>query len=358
MCLPSDNNLDTRLLGQIYNNTVATYKFYWFASILDFVVKEQRQQISVWEIIVGMITEAWYPIHYFRLSFGKSDSLFDRAITIQRELQIPIDINKNELKTLLLSRLEVEDRDFIRIIRVFKQNVPYWFLSPWIKSYDPREVMFLSQSFTNDCPYAIKGETIEINPNWKKYFNDNYLILKDFTFWNLTVFLQKRNPNVPDVPSKLVKPILRDSLLKQRRFWDAYIELNGSMKCIYTGKELVKKRYDLDHFIPWSFVSHDLLWNLLPSDASINSSKSNNLPILSNYLRPFAETHHKALKSLYPQNPNNKILEDYLIIHNSISELVDLPEVDFFNVFQRTFSPMVQIAENMGFKYWNYSINV
>ena len=145
MNLPTDKKIDTRLLAQIYNNTVATYKFYWFVAILDIVVKEQRRQISVWEIIVGMITEAWYPIHYFRLSFGKSDSLFDRAIAIQQELKIPIDINKNELKSLLLKHLE--DRKFKRIIRVFKQNVPYWFLSPWIKSYDPREVMFLSQSF-------------------------------------------------------------------------------------------------------------------------------------------------------------------------------------------------------------------
>jgi len=353
MDLPTDKNLNTKLLAQIYNNTVATYKFYWFVSILDIVVKEQRRQISVWEIIVGMITEAWYPIHYFRLSFGKSDSLFDRAIAIQQELNIPIDMNKNELKSLLLTHLE--DREFKKIIRVFKQNVPYWFLSPWIKSYDPREVMFLSQSFLNNCPYAIKGETIEINPKWEQYLNDNYLILRDFTFWNLTIFLQKRNPNVPDVPSKLVKPVLRDSLVKQRYFWDTFIDLNGSIKCIYTGKVLYKGEYDIDHFIPWSFVSHNLLWNLLPADPSINSSKSNNLPILDKYLSPFAKIHQQAIQLIYPKNPNNRILEDYLILCNSLSDLVKLSDNDFLHIFQKTFSPMVQIAENMGFKYWQRS---
>ena len=51
-------------------------------------------------------------------------------------------------------------------------------------------------------------------------------------------------------------------------------------------------------------------------------------------------------------NPNNKIFEDYLILHNSLSELINLSDNDFLNVFQKTFSPMVQIAENMGFKYW------
>jgi hypothetical protein len=350
MQLPQDNKLEISRLAQIYNNTVATYKFYWFVSILDIVVMEQRKQMSVWEIIVGMIAEAWYPIHYFRLSFGKSDSLYDKIITIQQNLNIPIGANKDEIKNILKAKLN--DREFKRIIRIFKQNVPYWFLSPWVTSYNVREVMFLSQQWTNNCPYAINGETIEINPQWLQYLNDNYLILRDFSFWNLTLFLQKRNPNVPDVPSKLVKPIQRDSLTKQRHFWDTYIEINGSMQCIYTGKTLYKKEYDLDHFIPWSFVSHNLLWNLLPADSSINSSKSNNLPLLDIFLKPFAQMHQKAIKEIFSKKPNDKLFEDYLIVHNSISELVQFSDDDFLKVFQKTFSPMVQIAENMGFRYW------
>ncbi|MEI6755300.1 MAG: HNH endonuclease domain-containing protein [Paludibacter sp.] len=242
------------------------------------------------------------------------------------------------------------------LLRVFTLNVPYRFLSPWINYTTDNQVVELSQSYTNNCIYSIKDDTIEINPKWEQYLNDNYLILRDYTFWNLTVFLQKRNPNVPDVPSKLVKPILRDSLLKQRHFWDTFIDLNGSMKCIYTGKELYKKSYDLDHFVPWSFVSHNLLWNLLPADSGINSSKSNNLPLLNEYLRPFAKMHQQAIQVIYPKNPNNKLLEDYLTLHDSLSDLVQLSDNEFLNVFQKTFSPMVQIAENMGFKYWQKSL--
>ena len=46
----------------------------------------------------------------------------------------------------------------------------------------------------------------------------------------------------------------------------------------------------------WSFVSHDLLWNLMPTDSSINSSKSNKLPDLNLYLPKLAEAHQAALK--------------------------------------------------------------
>ncbi len=343
-------NINANIIVNIYNNTAATYKYYWFISFLYIFVIEKKRQISFWEIIVGMIAEAWYPIHYFRLSFGKADSLFNQIIKIQKELNIPIDAKKEDIKKQLIENLNVPR---IRgLLRVFTLNVPYRFLSTWINYTTDNEVISLSQKYTNNCLYAIKADNIEINPEWEQYLNDNYVLLRDFTFWNLTVFLQKRNPNVPDVSSKLVKPIQRESLIKQRNFWDAYIDLNGSMKCIYTGKELYKKSYDLDHFVPWSFVSHNLLWNLLPVDASINSSKSNNLPVLGEYLQPFAIEHQKAIQTIYPQNPNNKLLLDYLTLYDSIPELISLTENDFLNVFQKTFSPMVQIAENMGFKYW------
>ena len=348
MILPQNNKLPISALAGIFSNTSAAYKFYWFVALLDIVVKERKTRISFWEIIAGIVAESWYPIHYFKLSFGKSDSLFVKSFEIQKEFQISIESDKNKVKKQLLNNLG-ETKKFLK---VFTLNVPYRFLSPWIKYTYDEDVVAKSQRFENGCLYAIYGDEIVINGNWVEYLTEHYTILRDFAFWNLTEFLQKRNPNVPDVPSKLIKPILRDSLTKQHKFWDAYIETVGSIRCIYTNKPLIAKDYDLDHFIPWSFVSHNLLWNLLPVDSSINSSKSNNLPPLDIYLKPYAELHHNALKTIYPKNPNNKILEDYLTVYDSVGELVRMSDDDFCNVFQKTFSPLAQIAENMGFKYW------
>lgn len=348
MTLPQNRKLPISALAGIFSNTTATYKFYWFVSLLDIVVKERKTRISFWEIIAGMVAESWYTIHYFKISFGKSDSLFDKSLEIQNAFQISIESDKDKIKKYLLDNLNGTKK----FLRIFTLNVPYRFLSPWIKYTYDEDVVAKSQRFENDCLYAIYGDEIVINDNWVEYLTEHYTILRDFAFWNLTEFLQKRNPNVPDVPSKLIKPLLRDSLTKQHKFWDAYIETVGSIRCIYTNKPLIAKDYDLDHFIPWSFVSHNLLWNLLPADSSINSSKSNNLPPLDIYLKPYAELHHNALKTIYLKNPNNKILEDYLTVYDSIGELARMSDDDFCNVLQKTFLPLAQIAENMGFKYW------
>lgn len=348
MILPQNNKLPISYLAEIFNNTTATYKFYWFVAMLDILVKERKTRISFWEIIAGMVSESWYPIHYFKLSFGKADSLFDRSLEIQNAFQISIESDKKIIKEYLLDNLD----NTKKYLRVFTLNVPYRFLSPWIKYTYDEDVINKSQDFENQCLYAIYGDEIVINDIWVDYLTENYIILRDFAFWNLTEFLQKRNPNVPDVPSKLIKPILRDSLTKQHKFWDTYIETVGSINCIYTGKPIFAKQYDLDHFVPWSFVSHNLLWNLIPADPSINSSKSNNLPPLDVYLKPFADVHHDALKILYIKNPNNTLLEDYLMVYDSVPNLINLSDEEFYNVFKKTFSPMVQIAENMGFKNW------
>ncbi|MBR2260337.1 MAG: HNH endonuclease [Paludibacteraceae bacterium] len=348
MLLPQNPHLPISALAGIFNNTTATYKFYWFVALMDIVVKERKTRISFWEIIAGMVAESWYPIHYFKLSFGKSDSLFNNSLEIQKEFQISIDSDKKKIKNQLLDNIDGTKK----FLRVFSLNVPYRFLSPWIRYTYDEDVVAKSQRFENDCLYAIYGDEIVINEEWIDYLRENYTILRDFAFWNLTEFLQKRNPNVPNVPSKLIKPNLRESLTKQHKFWDTYIERVGHMNCIYTGKPIVAKKYDLDHFVPWSFVSHNLLWNLIPADSSINSSKSNNLPPLDIYLKPFSKLQQNALKVMYEENPNNAIFEDYLIVYDSVSDLVHLSETDFYEVFRKTFSPMVQIAENMGFKIW------
>ena len=351
MVLPSNGIVDAGRLSRIYDNTTATYKYYWFISIINWICANPgRRRFSFEEIIAGMVAEAWYPIHYFRLSFGKLDSLETIILEIQRQLAIPIDASRESIKTQILDNLNKSE--VRRLLYVLSLNVPYRFLSPWIPKSTDNQVVEQSQLFINGCPYAIIDKSVIIDNLWVDYLIANAAILKDFSFWNLSVFLQKRNPNVPDIPSKLVRPLQRSALTRQHRFWDRYIESVGGIRCIYTNAELTVGNYDLDHFIPWSFVVHDLLWNLLPSDSSINSSKSNCIPSLDRYLEPMTKMQHAALRVNFASNPSDQLFEDYLVFRCSIQELIDAPEDRFFDLFKKEFTPMAQTATNMGFAPW------
>ena len=351
MVLPSQGIVDAGRLSRIFDKTTATYKFYWFVSIIDLICANPSRRVFTFdEIIAGMIAEAWYPIHYFKLSFGKLDSLESNILEIQRVLNIPIDASKESVKEQIIRN--IDNPVIRRLLYVFTLNVPYRFLSPWIPKATDAQVVTESQVFLNDCPYAIFDKTILISNSWVEYLISYAAILKDFAFWNLSIFLQKRNPNVPDIPSKLVKPLQRAPLTRQHRFWDRYIQAVGQIHCIYTGATLTAGNYDLDHFIPWSFVVHDLLWNLIPSDSSVNSSKSNCIPSLDRYLAPMAKLHHDALRENYSSNPSDKLLEDYLVFRCSIPELINSSYEQFLILFKNEFTPMAQTATNMGFAPW------
>lgn len=354
--LPESNILSIRRLGAIFSNTSATYKYFWFISILQIYIMKGKSRISVWDIVIRMVANAWYPIHYFRLSFGKSDSLFDIVMGLQKLTQIPIDSSKEHVVEELSKQLnETKVRSLLRILTI---NVPYRFLRPWIDTSDDKDVVLRSQTLENGCLYKLErandGMYVEINPVWTPYLQEHYMILTDFAYWNLTLFLQVRNPNVPNIPNKLIKSEVRGSLSNQRAFWNAVIHADNNVNCIYTGKQLKVGDYDLDHFIPWSFVSHDLLWNLMPADSSINSSKSNKLPVLSIYLPKLAVAHQKALKTYIRLGKGGKVLEDYLSLGHTPQDIVSMDRDHLLECFSQTFTPMNQIALNMGFEPWKY----
>jgi hypothetical protein len=176
--------------------------------------------------------------------------------------------------------------------------------------------------------------------------------LKDFCYWNLAMYLQSKNPNVPDIPNKLIRPATRNSLYRQRsNFWNIVLREKGSVKCIYTGEELTIGNYAVEHFIPYSFVSHYLIWNLIPANKSFNSSKSNKLPRLEVYFDPFFDLQKEAIDIVRLVDPKNKFLEDYLSIFPDLEEVKKLPDSFTRKTFIDRIQPLITIASNNGFEF-------
>ncbi|WP_298107348.1 HNH endonuclease domain-containing protein [uncultured Bacteroides sp.] len=356
MQIPQSNILTTRHLNRVFDKTVATYKYYWFLGMLDLFVKQGKTRMNVWEIMITMVANAWYPVVYFRLSFGKSESLYEAIMTLQKDYDIPINISVRDLTALLhefIQRSDVRKR-----LNFLQLNVPFRFLRPWIDTSDDRQTIVRSQTFENGCLYKLERVDgtlwVELNPVWLDYLRENYDILSAFAYWGLTGFLQVRNPNVPNISGKLVKQEERSSLFAQHKFWNIAMSHGLEVRCLYTDNLLKEHAYDLDHFIPWSFVSHDLLWNLMPADSSINSSKSNRLPDLDLYLPKMAEAHQAALRINLNVGKQPKLLEDYLSLGHTPQEIVSMDREHLLDCFFHTFTPMHQIALNMGFEIWKY----
>ena len=111
--------------------------------------------------------------------------------------------------------------------------------------------------------------------------------------------------------------------------------------------------------MPWSFVVHNQLWNLIPTSKSVNSKKSDQLPSL-NYLDAFVSAQHHALttsRAFFKP----KIWEDYASCFVAdlglpeFSAVVDKQQLG--DAYRSSLCPLLQLAELNGFvAAWLYEL--
>ena len=341
MQLPNDHKVSVSKLSAVFNSTSASYKFYWFLAIIE-AIEDGQEHIPKHELFARMMANAWYTVNYFQVSFGKQDKIQSAIKFLIDHEQLDINEKKHHLTQVLINSSSIDTK---KQLKHFDSEVPQRFLSPWIGSKESKKEAYkLSQENFNFPPYALHPDSILIQPDWLDYFKRNSGMLKDFCYWNLTLFLQSRNPNVPDIPNKLKRPESRGSLSKHKTdFWDIVIKELGHVNCIYTGQELVRGTYAVEHFIPFQFVAHDLMWNLIPADPSFNSSKGAKLPQMDRYFDDFYQLQKEAVSIVEKVKPNNRFLEEYLTVFPDLN----INKSKYIDCIQ----PMLTIAHNNGFQW-------
>ena len=367
MRLPNHSNIDTQKLSTVFNNTVTSYKFYWFYSLLK-AIEKNKSEVDMKDLFVEMVVGVWYPNHYFKINFGLLDklgNLANEAFQI-KELNVQVDTEANILIKKISSFVEDNPKhSFSNNLLKISNYVPFRFIRPWFDA----EVKGLKDSKLNKTikqlatansphkpPYYFDNDTLIFDEDWFRYLQKHLKIMQDFCFWNLLNYLQKRNANVPNIAAKLFPPNPADrNLTKQHKFWKIVIEKQKQpIHCVFSG-EVIHGKYALDHFIPWSFVTHNQLWNLTPITQSVNSQKSNNLPNLNTYFEPFANLQYEAFHIGIQSNLKRQ-LEDYLaVFHSDLHQIQQLSKSAFKEKLRQQVEPLSQIAANMGFaQNWIY----
>lgn len=366
MQLPNHQKLDIQKLSTVFNNTSTSYKFYWFYSLLK-AIEQNKSTIEMKDLFIQMVVNVWYPNHYFKINFGVQDKLgklANEALNI-KELDLQIDTKTNVLSQKLSKFIDKNPKhSFTKNLLKINDYVPFRFIRPWfetevkgIKDWQLHQTIktLATLQTSHESLYYFDNDRLVFNEDWFNYLQKHLKIMQDFCLWNLLKYLQKRNPNVPNIAAKLFPPSSKDrSLTAQHKFWKNIIKYqNQSIQCIYSNQTI--KDYALDHFIPWSFVTHNQLWNLIPIPQSVNSKKSNNLPKLDLYFEPFADLQYQAFHIGLQLNMTKK-LEDYLDIFNTdLHQIQQLSKKDFKTKLRQQIEPLSQIAANMGFtQHWIY----
>lgn len=351
--LPQVETLEIGIFSQTLSKKylAASYKLYWFAGILE-EIKKGRSIISFRKIVSWMVAKSWYSLLQFKLSFGVQDHLH----TLVNYVYEHSDLNVNSSEAEIMSFFKTTKNDEInKKILHFYKLVPYRFLTPFY-SLELRKVAEAKrnatiQSLSNELPkfYRIQDESIFIIKPWFDYLYKNQIIVSGWIAHKLITFLQSRNPNVPAISEKLYPPNRR-SLSRISNFWKEIIQ-HREMQNIYDKTILSIEDLSIDHFIPWSFVHHDKIWNLVPVSNSINSMKNDKLPELDRFLNEFIKIQYEAFKIALKRN--HKLSEDYCLLAN-IKLHNDFPYSKFESAMKSAIVPLHQLAKNQGFQIWNF----
>lgn len=342
------------------DRVVASYKMYWLLAILD-EVQEGNTEIEFRKLITRMIAYAWYPISEFRLYFGACDNLGKVVNYISDTYNLKSNINKSELIDFIYNS---DDKKLNKMIKNLTYNVPHKFLSPFYdgiaKEPPLKTVMPLSKEHKRWI-YEIyrnsdEENCIRIREGWDDYLKYNYKMIQGWVYYKLVCFLQKRNPNVPGIAMKLEAPVNR-KLTTQTKIWTSIIERKNIID-LYTGLPFTKENYkehgnlSMDHFIPWSFVLHDQMWNLVPTFKNINSQKSDNLFNYEDYIEGLAKLQYDAFCFVVDEKRENEI-EEYrgiLRVPDAVAFKAEGSYEEFFKRYKEGTCPIYNIAANQGFK--------
>lgn len=351
-------------------NMATSYKAYWLMGIIEYITEKEVSRVKFEDIMNRMIVNAWYPTTMYKLSFGRQDKL---SYVVQYLSQTYPSLNELSREKLLFNLENSEflksDKHLIVEKKKLTMMVPFRLLSPFfreetrnIKDQKKNRLIVELTSMSGESLYYFgKENNIVIRQHWMIYILRNQALLKGWIQYKLILYLQARNPNVPNIPLKLNPPNKRH-LTKATKFWKRVTD-SEEIHDIYTDKLLKPVNYSdlgemsMDHFIPWSFVSHDEFWNLCPTFKNINSAKSDALPNLDQYLNKYCDLHYHAINTLKSSSYDKKILEDYYTIgSDQLLHLIGgsghIERGIIESSIKKSIIPIHQIALNQGFRLW------
>ncbi|OKZ79132.1 MAG: hypothetical protein BHW08_12110 [Clostridium sp. CAG:12237_41] len=368
------NELNIDSFIHMLDDTTECYKFYWLDALLK-LFSLGKTEIVFDDLINQMIADAWYSVVEYHLHLGPKNasgkimnSLERAVIKLSQLTNIPNDADRD---TIILAVKE-NDRELHGEKDQLTKNVPYRMLSPFmheVKGNDriwdqkKRLIAYIEQLNKKECiPYQITNgaglkKRVVINEEWQDFFMDNFVTISGWIEVKKVRYLQGRNPGVPGIIYKLVPENNKQRKLRYvRNLWNTIIETKPVYD-IYSEKLLGLNDFDIDHFVPWSFVANDELWNLLPMDSSLNSSKSNNLPQWK-YFELFAKNQYMMYESA---KSSEKIMDkfkkcqrDNLVMPWSMEELY-IAENDreaFIKVLEEKLHPVYDSARIQGYEIW------
>jgi len=370
------NNLDTDKFARMLDDPSQCYKFYWLEAIINLITTTDND-LCFDQIINEMIFEAWYSVTRYHLHLGpaikgKSENFLEHAVkVVESDADLPQSATKIDILAAI-ARKEAKLKSDKNNLTIY---VPYRLISSFLDELSGgdhmwdqhrRLIAYIEKiNEQQNLPYTIVdgrgiNKKIHINKYWKQLIMDNFPVIISWIQLKKIRFLQDRNPGVPGVIYKLSQENENVRKLSNARdLWKCAAKTGEvPFRDIYSGTELNIQKFELDHFVPWSYIANDELWNLIPMEKRLNSSKSNRLPDWNIYFNSMASTQYALYRTVFAFPEVRRKFENCRRDNlNAIWAAETLyvggnSEEQFKNILEHNLKPLYDSAYLQGYGLW------
>lgn len=185
---PVFSAFDSSKLKNVFDSKVTTYKYFWYLSFLTILKEKQVKSIPIIDMEIMMITKAWPYLCHYGLDFGSSDQIKKMIDDIRKKTYLI----ENASESVVYNQMNYHIDSLKGILAPLSKNVPFRFISPWIKYTSDQEVMETSQR-SNAAPYALYEDRIVFDDERLNYFTEHYEEQLQFIKKALKEYLNKYN---------------------------------------------------------------------------------------------------------------------------------------------------------------------
>ena len=369
------NRLDIRSFSLMLKDPSYCYKFYWLEAIVN-LISAGVTETTFDAIIDEMICSAWYSVREFHIhlsGLGGDGSVRDgleRAILKLSELSsLPANASKVEIR----NEIRRFSKDLYQAKEQLTHMVPYRALAGFFANagesvnWDSiRRLTAYIVTFDQEItalPYTLGTSSklsreVRFHPDWIRMIQDNTVAILGWIQYEKVRWLQNNNPEVPGLVYKMAPMDEKMRKLgKVRKLWESVLECT-EIRDIFTGQPMQPKKYDIDHFIPWSFVMNDELWNLMPMDPSLNSAKSNRLPQWDPFFTRFSGNQYILYRLIQEMPGIHKLYENCW--RDNLHSIWAGQELyrpgnsreTFDTILRKNMQPVYDSAKRQGYEIW------
>ena len=260
-----------RIFGTIMTRGVKdnTYKFALTKIILDYCKNNTSYDIQYGYLAQEFLRHYWYQEYKYRIKQDFKTKSKPEVINILHDVfndkDVPADFGQLDRHDIQIAKKKILQKVFGHARKKTSLVVPRL---QNIRGDDGDTVEY--NIFYN---YDDDVQMIYLRPEAHDFFKRNYSVLSMTTIAAWAKFLERINGTIPRLMSKIESP---DK--KRGSMYKYYKMLNKHENCcFYCQTTLEKNNTHVDHFIPWSYIFEDELWNLVLACKHCNSKKSNNI---------------------------------------------------------------------------------